>query len=148
MSASSQIAQGAGSNVGSTVCAPTRVKDAGNSNLGTFGVRVLPFVHRLPFFLPYRAKRCVVTQSTMCPCSVLSVGQIWPCPDAKGAPCPAVRLPLHPFDLEVGWRHNGRRQCRTGAHAVHPHCTPLLWLLMAVRLPPQRIIFYTQGADS
>lgn len=29
-----------------------------------------------------------------------------------------------------------------------PHCTLLLWLLMAVRLPPQRIIFNTQGADS
>ncbi|KAF8503779.1 vitamin B6 biosynthesis protein [Russula emetica] len=39
MSASPQIVQGAGSNVGSTFCAPTRVKDAGNSNLGTFGVK-------------------------------------------------------------------------------------------------------------
>ena len=24
------------------------------------------------------------------------------------------------LDLEVGWRHNGRRQRRTGAHAVRP----------------------------
>lgn len=34
-----QVLQGAGSAVGSTVGAPTRVKDAGNSNLGTFGVK-------------------------------------------------------------------------------------------------------------
>lgn len=33
-----QVLQGAGSTVGSTAGAPTRVKDAGNSNLGTFGV--------------------------------------------------------------------------------------------------------------
>jgi pyridoxal 5'-phosphate synthase pdxS subunit len=39
MSASPQIVQGVGSTAGSTVCAPTRVKDAGNSNLGTFGVK-------------------------------------------------------------------------------------------------------------
>ncbi|KAH9998158.1 vitamin B6 biosynthesis protein [Russula compacta] len=39
MSASPQIVQGAGSTCGSTVGAPTRVKDAGNSNLGTFGVK-------------------------------------------------------------------------------------------------------------
>jgi hypothetical protein len=38
MSASPQIFQGVGSTVGSTFCAPTRAKDAGNSNLGTFGV--------------------------------------------------------------------------------------------------------------
>jgi len=37
MSASPQIVQGVGN--GATVCAPTRVKDAGNSNLGTFGVK-------------------------------------------------------------------------------------------------------------
>ncbi|KAI9465980.1 SOR/SNZ family-domain-containing protein [Lactarius psammicola] len=34
-----QVLQGAGSAVGSTASAPTRVKDAGNSNLGTFGVK-------------------------------------------------------------------------------------------------------------
>jgi len=39
MSTSPQIIQGAGNTVGSTVVAPTRVKDAGNSNLGTFGVK-------------------------------------------------------------------------------------------------------------
>lgn len=35
---------GAGSAVGSTAGAPTRVKDAGNSNLGTFGVCLHPGV--------------------------------------------------------------------------------------------------------
>jgi hypothetical protein len=49
MSASPQIFQGAGSTVGSTVCAPTRVKDAGNSNLGTFGV-CASFPHFIAFF--------------------------------------------------------------------------------------------------
>jgi len=39
MSTSSQIVQGVGNTVGSTVVAPTRIKDAGNSNLGTFGVK-------------------------------------------------------------------------------------------------------------
>ena len=29
-------------------------------------------------------------------------------------------------DLEVGWRHNGRRQCRTGAHAVPPPHAPII----------------------
>ncbi|KAH9030637.1 SOR/SNZ family-domain-containing protein [Lactarius pseudohatsudake] len=34
-----QVLPGAGSAVGSTAGAPTRVKDAGNSNMGTFGVK-------------------------------------------------------------------------------------------------------------
>jgi len=44
-----QNVQGAGNTTGSTVGAPTRQKDAGNSNLGTFGVCVtvlslLPYI--------------------------------------------------------------------------------------------------------
>jgi len=39
MSASPQIVQGVGNSAVSTVGAPTRAKDAGNSNLGTFGVK-------------------------------------------------------------------------------------------------------------
>jgi hypothetical protein len=51
MSTSPQIVQGVGNTVGSTVVAPTRVKDAGNSNLGTFGVCGFLHVHcLLPFF--------------------------------------------------------------------------------------------------
>jgi hypothetical protein len=87
MSASPQIAQGAGSNVGSTVCAPTRVKDAGNSNLGTFGVCVLP-----------RSSPISAVTQSMC---LRSVGQIWPRPDAKGAHVLPFDYPCIP-DLEQG----------------------------------------------
>jgi hypothetical protein len=72
-----QVLQGgAGSAVGSTVGAPTRVKEAGNSNLGTFGVCCI---------LASCQKITVLCWLAEIYCAYVAVGQVWARPDAEGA---------------------------------------------------------------
>ncbi|KAH9997496.1 vitamin B6 biosynthesis protein [Russula vinacea] len=74
MSASPQIVQGVGSN-GSTVCAPTRVKDAGNSNLGTFGVKS-GLAQMLKARIAEEAGACAVMALERVPADIRSAGGV------------------------------------------------------------------------